>query len=107
MKKMKKMKKIKVSQLENKNQFMIETPKATYFQSYNSIVAKYDHQKATLSVNKDWDYSNTTRKHLYIFVCEYCGVPYVANELEYSKNKRKTFLKLIKDKVIKINKKLD
>lgn len=96
-----------VSQLENKNQFVITTPKATYFQSYESVVAKYDHKTNTLFVNKDWDYSNTTRKHLYIFVCEYCIVPYVASELEYSKNKRKTMLKLIKEKVIKIDKKLD
>lgn len=96
-----------ISQLEHQNQFIITTPKATYFQSYDSMVARYDHTNNTLYVNKNWDYSNTTRKHLYIFVCEYCIVPYVANELEYSKNKRKTMLKLIKERVIKISKKLD
>lgn len=100
-------KNFKVIQLEHKNQLIIETPKATYFQSYDSVVAKYVDRTCTLYVNKHWDYSNTTRKHLYIFVCEYCLVPHVMDEIEYAKNKRKTMLKLIKDKVIKIDKNLD
>jgi hypothetical protein len=48
------------------NQFVIRTPKATYFQSYNSVVCKLDGINVVLSLN--WDYSNTTRKHLYIFL---------------------------------------
>lgn len=48
------------------NQFIIKTKKATYFQSYNSVVCKLDGINIVLSMN--WDYSNTTRKHLYIFL---------------------------------------
>lgn len=48
------------------NQFVIRTEKATYFQSYNSVVCKLDGINIVLS--NDWDYSNTTRKHLYIFL---------------------------------------
>ena len=48
------------------NQFVIRTKKATYFQSYRSVVCKLDGINIILSNN--WDYSNTTRKHLYIFL---------------------------------------
>ena len=48
------------------NQFVINTKKAVYFQSYNSVVCKLDGANIVLSSN--WDYSNTTRKHLYIFL---------------------------------------
>ncbi len=48
------------------NQFVIKTKKATYFQSYDSVVCKLDGINIVLSLN--WDYSNTTRKHLYIFL---------------------------------------
>lgn len=49
------------------NQFVIETTNATYFQSYDSVVAKVDN-KGNLFLSQNWDYSNTTRKHLYIFL---------------------------------------
>ena len=89
------LKKLKVNQLENKNQFLITGAGFKAFQSYNSLIAVYDYE--TLTLFKDWDYSNTTRKHLYIFIMEYCYLPEIENELYYSKNKRKTILKLIKD----------
>jgi hypothetical protein len=60
-----------VSQLINDNgnaaanQFVIKTENATYFQSYRSVICKLDGINVILSRN--WDYSNTTRKHLYIF----------------------------------------
>lgn len=52
-----------------RNQFVINTGKATYFQSYDSVVAKIENGKVTVS--SYWDYSNTTRKHLYIFLSDY------------------------------------
>ena len=52
------------------NQFVIKTTNGTYFQSYNSVVAKVDN-KGNLFLSQDWDYSNTTRKHLYIFLRNY------------------------------------
>lgn len=48
------------------NQFVVTTNKANYFQSYQSVVCKVDSKGVVLSL--DWDYSNTTRKHLYIFL---------------------------------------
>ena len=47
------------------NQFVIKTEKATYFQSFKSVVCKLDGTSIILS--NHWEYSNTTRKHLYIF----------------------------------------
>lgn len=52
------------------NQFIINTPKATYFQSYGSVVAKID-RNGNLILSTDWDYSKTTIKHLYIFLRMY------------------------------------
>lgn len=52
------------------NQFIINTPKATYFQSYQSVVAKID-KNGNLILSRNWDYSNTTIKHLYIFLRMY------------------------------------
>lgn len=48
------------------NQFIINTTKAVYFQSYLSVVCKVDGLGITLS--RDWDYSNTTRKYVYQFL---------------------------------------
>lgn len=100
-------KELKVSQLENKNQFLIETPTAIYFQSYDSVCAKFDFKKRTLYLNKDWDYSHTTRKHLYIFINDYCYSSVLEDMVIYAKNKRQAIKRLIKDKIIKISKKLD
>lgn len=52
------------------NQFVIETKNATYFQSYNSVIAKID-KDSKLTVSSDWDYSKTTMKHLNIFLADY------------------------------------
>lgn len=97
------LKKLKVNQLENKNQFLITGSGFKAFQSYNSLIAVYDYE--TLTLFSDWDYSNTTRKHLYIFIKDYCyfrsdsvDIGYL---LENATNKRKLILKLIKEGVIK------
>ena len=52
------------------NQFIIRTPKAVYFQSYRSVVAKIDKNNNVI-LSENWDYSNTTRKHLYNFLHTY------------------------------------
>lgn len=51
----------------NANQFVISTQNGLYFQSYDSVVAKVDNDNK-LILSADWDYSNTTRKHLYTFL---------------------------------------
>ena len=91
---------MKVKQLENKNQFVIESDEVVCFQSYDSLVAIYEKKSHLLTLGRNWDYSNTTKKHLYIFINKYCYLPQIDNELEYSNNKTKTINKLIKEKVI-------
>lgn len=96
-----------VTQLKNKNQFVITHKGARYFQSYSSTCAKID-ANGVLSFGFDWDYSKTTLKHLYIFLSEY------KNDIENfqysqifkgfysSKNKRAYLQKLINNDVIKV-----
>lgn len=76
------------------NQFIIRTPKAIYFQSYQSVVAKIDNN-SNLILSENWDYSNTTRKHLYIFLRMY-GYRYLCS----AKNMRNA----IKDKEVILKK---
>ena len=65
----------KVKQLINDNgnpatnQFVIASDNRIYFQSYDSVVAMI--KDGILYVTDKWDFSNTTRKHFYIFVREY------------------------------------
>ena len=53
------------------NQFKIMAKNKTYFQSYNSVVASIDKTTGKVQLYKDWNYSSTTRKHLYNFLGEY------------------------------------
>ena len=70
---------IKISQLINDNnnpaanQFIIEVNNGVIFQSYNSVIAFYNKNNGKVYVTEDWDYSNTTRKHFYIFLRDYCN----------------------------------
>ena len=50
-----------------RNQYVINGEKGVYFQSYNSMIAKVSKSKK-ITLTYMWDYSNTTRKHLYIFL---------------------------------------
>ncbi len=50
-----------------RNQFVINGEKGTYFQSYNCMIAKVSKRKK-ITLSDMWNYSNTTRKHLYIFL---------------------------------------
>ena len=50
-----------------RNQYVIKGEKGVYFQSYNSMIAKVSKRKK-ITLTYMWDYSKTTRKHLYIFL---------------------------------------
>jgi len=91
---------VRCEQLENKNQFVIYDDKATYFQSYESVCACVNRKNQKLTLFKDWDYSNTTRKHLYIFIGRFAS-SLVAARVYYSKNKRQEIKKMTKEKLIK------
>ena len=63
-------KNIKVHNINNRpNQFLISTPYADYFQSYDSVIAMRTEKKIYLDVNY-WDYSTTTGKYRNIFLNE-------------------------------------
>ena len=52
------------------NQFVIDTKKATFFQSYQSVVCKIDNSTRKVTLSNHWDYSVTTSKYLYKFLRE-------------------------------------
>tara|TARA_B100002051_G_C16678307_1_gene608315 strand:+ start:859 stop:1152 length:294 start_codon:yes stop_codon:yes gene_type:complete len=64
-------KKIKVYNINKRpNQFLIVTPDAHYFQSYESLIAvRTNEGKIYLDINY-WDYSTTTGKYRNIFLNE-------------------------------------
>lgn len=91
---------LKVTQLQNKNQFIIRTNEAVYFQSYNSLCAKVTNEEVIFGI--DWDYSKTTLKHLYIFL-NYCCYR-IYSKIENSKNKKRELQKMIEAGIIKYDK---
>lgn len=60
-----------IRQFYNKNQFIMDDDKKIVFKSYNSIIAVIDKKTGELFFGNDWNYSNTTRKHLYLFLSDY------------------------------------
>ena len=68
---------MKVEQFYRANQFRLYGEGKNCLQSYNSLVVKieldnYNKQKITLG--RDWDYSTTTSKHVYLFLEEYTNI---------------------------------
>ena len=63
----------KVTQLKNKNQFVLYNQNFYIFQSYNTIICKFNRNNLTTYLD-DYIYngSKTTMKHLYIFLKDYC-----------------------------------
>ena len=53
-----------------RNQFCIAHDGYTWFQSYDSMIAKWGNNKLVLG--KDWDYSSTTKKYLHQWMNENC-----------------------------------
>ena len=74
--------KVSVTQLYNKNQFLItylneQNQHILVFQSYRTVIAIYNAVTKELYLNYHyWDYSKTTSKHLKIFVNEYTPYNY-------------------------------
>lgn len=92
---------MKVKQYYHKNQFIITDNESgkIVFQSYKSKIAEID-KEGKLTLFRDFDYSITTRKHLYLFLSDYCYN--MAFDLRYkifgvldSKNKCKALQRLI------------
>lgn len=86
---------MKVEQFYNKNQFHLYGEGKDELQSYYSLVVKIE-RDGTIILGKDWDYSTTTSKHVYLFLEEYTNINFYG-----IKNKRNYIRKLIEqDKII-------
>jgi len=95
----KRLKDMKVNQLEHTNQFVISVNGCVCFQSYNSLIAIYDYATQTLLLGCDFDYSNTTLKHLYRFIDTYCCYE-IASIIYNATNKKQAIYNAIKHGVI-------
>lgn len=86
-----------------RNQFVIIDDNATYFQSYESVVAKLEINELhidKLILGRDWDYSNTTLRWLYVFLNDYVPRYYYYIERNYGKLCKANIEKAIKDGII-------
>lgn len=54
------------------NQYVMASGNTFLFQSYESLIAKYDNESGILTLGRHWDYSVTTMKYLNQFLREYC-----------------------------------
>lgn len=86
---------MKVKQFYNKNQFLIDGKEETCLQSYDSLVCEIN-LNGGITLGRDWDYSNTTAKHVYLFLEDYGNINF--NNIT---NKRKYVNELIKNGKIK------
>ena len=94
------LKTVHISQLDHVNQFIIDSDDFRLFQSYNSLIAIYDKNNHVLLLGCDWDYSNTTLKHLYLFINDYCYLPEIDDILYKASNKKAAIYKAIKNGLI-------
>lgn len=102
-------------QFYNKNQFLINDGNQNIiFQSYDSSIAILSREGCeTLTLGKNWDYSKTTLKHLYLFFNEYVkdfceNSKFLADNIDFdkfnaTKNKRAFIQKLIDNNIIRLN----
>lgn len=97
---------MKVKKFYNKNQFIISGGDAiATFQSYDSIIARID-ENGALWLGNDWNYSQTTLKHLYLFINDYFSFlddftqKLFGHDFNISKNKKAYIQELIDDEKI-------
>lgn len=90
---------MKVTQLENKNQFVIVDKDRIYFQSYESMIAKINREDKKITLYPDYDYSKTTLKHLNLFLNQY-AVYEVKNRINNRKGSLSSELKKMIDEDI-------
>lgn len=71
---------VSVSNIESRNgnkianQFVINCGRIKALQSYESLVLSYNYSTKTLFVGADYNYSNTTRKYVNIFLNDYLNM---------------------------------
>ena len=81
-----------------KNQFITIFEDGVYFQSYDTVIAKADYQGDILLDQDYWRFgtTQTTNKHFYAFLKEYC------EDLPKAKINKEYINKLIKLETIKL-----
>ena len=84
---------MKLQQFKHQNQFIIRGEGETVFQSYNSTIAVI--KNGVLTLGSDWDYSQTTLRHLYMFFdeiaryeCDYINNSDLFDKILNAKNKK-------------------
>lgn len=99
---------MQVKNFHNKNQFVITGNDYISFQSYDSTVAEIQ-PNGKIKFGKNWDFSATTKKHLYLFLNEYKNnienfqysqIFHKNGGINAAKNKRAFLQNLIDKKVI-------
>lgn len=50
------------------NQFVVDSDRYSFFQSYKSLIAVYDKKKRRITLGSKWDYSVTTLKYLHTWL---------------------------------------
>ena len=85
---------MKVEQFYRANQFRIYGNGINELQSYDSLVVKIegDYYNRQITLGRDWDYSTTTSKHVYLFLEEYTNINFYG-----VKNKKKFVQDLINE----------
>lgn len=97
----KKLKTFKICQLQHLNQYVINSDAYCIFQSYDSLVAIYEKKEYSLILGRGWDYSNTTLKHLYLFIDGYTNIKTLRDAFYKCRNKKKVINHFIKSGLIK------
>ena len=79
------MNKARVEQHEHANQFVIFVDDGVVFQSYDSNIAFINNNGGIVTLGHYWDYSATTRKHLYSFLRKYSKYVTIHSKKEVEK----------------------
>lgn len=98
----------KIEQFHHANQFLIidfaknGNISSLTFQSYDSIIAVYFTTSRLLMLTRRWDFSQTTLKHLYMFIEErtFCEWKVL---FQKTKQKRKFIKDLLSKNIISLN----
>lgn len=75
---------MKVEQFYAKNQFHLYGEGKNELQSYDSLVVKIEN-RIVITLGRDWDYSTTTSKYVYMFLEEYADINFygIKNKRDY------------------------
>lgn len=95
---------MKIKQIMN-NLFEVQMNDLYYLQSYDSIIALYDKSTGWLTLFPKWDYSKTTKNHLFKWLST--TAPEYYNMLSEYKSKATGIQKLIDTGEIKFSEKVD